>query len=85
MLIATLFDGSFHVVRNVSDRPTLDYDSTNIEVAGDSLEFSSENLTRSSRAVFTSVESGTIKFSDVNRIVGATPFDGMGTFAWIHE
>lgn len=45
----------------------------------------SENLSLSARAIFVKSEGGSMKFTDMNRIDGAASFDGMGTFAWLHE
>ncbi|THH10356.1 hypothetical protein EW145_g1385 [Phellinidium pouzarii] len=94
IVLVTLFDGTFRVVQDVCTTPTFDVTrGSNVidgEVEIDSGEefrtlLSSKNLSRSARATFVKSEGGVLQPTDVGRISGATTFDGIETFLWLHE
>jgi hypothetical protein len=74
-LIISLFDGSIHLVHNLSSEPTLIPNGDN---------FTSHNLSMTTRAAFIRSEPGNINSSDVNRITGLVPY-GHATVLWAHE
>ncbi|OAX44098.1 hypothetical protein K503DRAFT_706991 [Rhizopogon vinicolor AM-OR11-026] len=77
VLILALFDGSFHVIHNLSVEPTwspLHADDT----------LTSTELSRASRALFAKVTPG-ISRMDVNRISGMVSYDSQSTLVWIYE
>ncbi|KAK7435518.1 hypothetical protein VKT23_019640 [Stygiomarasmius scandens] len=77
-LIISLFDGSFHAIRNLSTSPTIeDDDSENA--------LTSKLLSSAVRSVFSRVEQEQITFSDVNRTSGMVSYDDAGVLAWVHE
>lgn len=84
-LIIGLFDGSFHVVQNVSDVPTLHRNDQTKQIENEQFVLSSTNLSHAARGIFNSVEDGSMQFTDVNRMNGATSFDSFGTMTWLHE
>ncbi|KAG0698424.1 putative zinc-finger of transcription factor IIIC complex-domain-containing protein [Suillus ampliporus] len=77
-LILSLFDGSFHVIHNISVEPTW---SPPLE--DDTL--TSAELSRASRALFTKVTPAGISYMDVNRIGGMVSYDSQSTHIWIYE
>ncbi|KAG6898898.1 hypothetical protein C0993_003000 [Termitomyces sp. T159_Od127] len=77
ILVLTLFDGSFHVIYNLSSEPTMIPQSDDIVVT-------SENLSQAVRSVFVQTEND-VDFGDMNRITGLTSYDGSATFIWIQE
>jgi len=76
-LIISLFDGSFHAIRNLSTSPTIEDDSENT--------LTSKLLSSAVRSVFSRVEQEQITFSDVNRTSGMVSYDDAGVLAWVHE
>ncbi|OJA09194.1 hypothetical protein AZE42_00702 [Rhizopogon vesiculosus] len=77
VLILALFDGSFHVIHNLSVEPTW-----SPLYADDTL--TSTELSRASRALFAKVTPG-ISRMDVNRISGMISYDSQSTLVWIYE
>jgi general transcription factor 3C protein 4 len=83
-LVVSLFDGSFHVISNLSANPQLVASNT-------SESLTTEGLSLQARTAFTRVETREARLStaitryDANRISGMTSYDHGGTFAWIHE
>ncbi|KAJ8588488.1 hypothetical protein M405DRAFT_740181 [Rhizopogon salebrosus TDB-379] len=77
-LILALFDGSFHVIHNLSVKP-----SWNPSVANDTL--TSAELSRASRELFAKVTPAGISRMDVNRIGGMVSYDSQSTLVWIYE
>jgi general transcription factor 3C protein 4 len=77
-LILALFDGSFHVIHNLSVEP-----SWNPSVANDTL--TSAELSRASRELFAKVTPAGISRMDVNRIGGMVSYDSQSTLVWIYE
>ncbi|KAJ7097604.1 putative zinc-finger of transcription factor IIIC complex-domain-containing protein [Mycena epipterygia] len=77
-LMFCLFDGSFHVIHNISLDPswTPSNPSNNI---------TTENLSVAARSIFTRVEPGTVDLDLVNRISGMASYDGSATVTWVHE
>lgn len=84
-LIVTLFDGSYHVVKNVSTRPTLADKSVMEDDGEGESSMTSAKLSRIAREYFVAAEAGSAKFSDMNATNGVTEFDGSGTVVWLHE
>lgn len=78
VLVLSLFDGSFHVLHNVSSDPSWTSTIPNYSLT-------SEKLSAASRSVFSEVEQGEISYSDVNRICGMIPYDSSATILWVHE
>lgn len=77
-LILALFDGSFHVIHNMSTEP-----SWSPPHADDTL--TSTELSRASRELFAKVTPGGISRMDVNRIGGMASYDSQSTLVWIYE
>lgn len=77
-LIICLFDGSFHVIHNLSSNPSW----TSVSPTND---MSGHELSEAARTAFDQTESENPKPTDVNRICGLVPFDGQATALWIHE
>ncbi|KAI0766669.1 putative zinc-finger of transcription factor IIIC complex-domain-containing protein [Trametes elegans] len=75
--VASLSDGSFHVVYRVSGEPTLDPPSPEA--------VSSDNLSAISRSVFQQAEPEKVTSKDVDRINAMTAYDGGSTFMWTYE
>lgn len=73
----TLFDGSFHVIYNLSGEPTMTPQAGDIVVT-------SEKLSQAVRSVFVQTEDD-VDSGDMNRITGLTSYDGSSTFIWIQE
>lgn len=88
-VLLSLFDGSFHVIYNISTEPTLKADASNTDAS-----FSSERLSAISRSVFVQCEGEALgalvddsKMKNVvNRIGGMTPYSSESPIiTWIHE
>jgi hypothetical protein len=77
-LILSLFDGSFHVIHNMTMDPTW-----TPPLAGDIL--SSAELSRASRALFARVTPAGISYLDVNKIGGMASYDSQSSIIWIYE
>lgn len=77
-LILSLFDGSFHVIHNMTMDPTW-----TPPLAGDIL--SSAELSRASRALFAKVTPAGISYLDVNKIGGMASYDSQSSIIWIYE
>ena len=88
-LVISLFDGSFHVIRNLFHEPawsTSTVDGSDGMGVADSSTFTSEGLSAISRAAFTQAERSDVRFTDVNRINGMLAHDDVsGTVMWLHE
>ncbi|PAV19637.1 transcription factor tfiiic complex subunit sfc9 [Pyrrhoderma noxium] len=91
-IIITLFDGSFHVIRNVWNEPLYRDDSPNKDeniVSADDNNLlnnlTSAALSNLARSIFWKVEGAAIQDKDVGRISGATSFDEYGTALWLYE
>lgn len=76
LLLLSLFDGTFHLIHNVSLEPTMIPD-------GD--EFTSEHMSFLARATFTRTEGGAVTKADMNRISGIVSYDGLSALGWVHE
>jgi hypothetical protein len=74
MLIVTLADGSFHVVQNLSSSPSWSEDA-----------ITSQQLSKTARSVFVEIQDGNVDSTDMNRITGATSFDGAFNLVWTQE
>ncbi|KAI5121645.1 hypothetical protein M0805_001172 [Coniferiporia weirii] len=84
--LITLFDGSFHIVRDICTTPAYDLAGGGSVHSNDrTLPLSSALLSRNARAVFTKTEGGKVQWTDVGRTSGAVGFDGISTFLWLHE
>jgi len=77
-LILALFDGSFHVIHNLSVEP-----SWCSSLADDTL--TSAELSRTSRELFAKMTPAGITDMDVNRISGMESYDLQSTLVWIYE
>ncbi|KAG6888595.1 hypothetical protein C0995_007114 [Termitomyces sp. Mi166 len=77
ILVLTLFDGSFHIVYNLSGEPTMTPPTDDNAVI-------SEKLSQTVRSVFAQTEND-VDSGDMNRITGLTSYDGSATFIWIQE
>ncbi|KAI9451937.1 putative zinc-finger of transcription factor IIIC complex-domain-containing protein [Lactarius psammicola] len=77
----SLFDGSFHVIYNVSFSPTV----TPPNGAAEQDNFTSSNLSSMSRKVFVQVEGGAVPHVEMNRISGMVSFAGFPIVCWTHE
>ncbi|TDL24008.1 hypothetical protein BD410DRAFT_767896 [Rickenella mellea] len=82
-LLVTLFDGSFHIVYNLSSEPSLQDRTMDIDGSNRSMP-SSALVSSRTRAAFERAE-GSVQHLDVNRTSGALSFDGSSTVAWLHE
>lgn len=74
ILIVTLADGSFHVVQNLSSFPSWSEDV-----------ITSLQLSKVARSVFVEIQDGNVDSVDMNRITGATSFDGAFNLVWTQE
>ncbi|KAG7450657.1 uncharacterized protein BT62DRAFT_984993 [Guyanagaster necrorhizus] len=70
----TLFDGSIHIIHDVTNNPSWDGSSLTTQALSDAV-----------RAIFVRSESETIQNMDDNHISGMVPYDSMGSLIWIHE
>ncbi|KAG6909755.1 hypothetical protein DXG01_015471 [Tephrocybe rancida] len=77
IIILTLFDGSFHVVYDISGEPTMTPPTDDTLV-------SSESLSQAVRSVFVQSEQD-VDTGDMNRITGLASYDSSSTFIWIQE
>ncbi|KAG5724095.1 Profilin-2, partial [Termitomyces sp. T112] len=77
LLILTLFDGSFHVIYNLSGEPTMTPPMNDTLVT-------SEKLSQAVRSVFVQTEND-VDSCDMNRVTGLTSYDGSSTFIWVQE
>jgi hypothetical protein len=82
VLVISLFDGSFHLVRGVSSsEPALDNDG------GGSL--STAKLSKNARNLFLRAEqpqqTAPLTRLDANRISGMVSYDGAANVLWLHE
>ena len=78
-IVLSLFDGSFHVIYEVSSEPTLE-----TPVSGMGPDLSSWALSSSSRAVFLQSEKQATE-DDMGRMSGMISYDEASTVAWVHE
>ena len=86
VLIVTLFDGSFHIVYDVSTFPKLAEDMEMMDLGeGTFTGPSSELASRAARQAFMKAEGGSLQHADVNRTSATTSFDDLGTICWVHE
>ena len=83
-LVVTLFDGSFHVVRNFSSAPEI-VPSVTAGPGECSGRLTSETLSRVSRTVFEHAEKGNVDKSMTNRIYASSSYDGDAVFLWAYE
>jgi general transcription factor 3C protein 4 len=86
----SLFDGSFHVIQNLSHEPMWSSSTADgrdgAEVGDSNATFTSEGLSAASRTAFTLAERRDIRFTDVNRISGMLAHDdASGVMMWLHE
>jgi hypothetical protein len=73
-----LFDGSFHVVHNVSSDPSWTPSDPDDAI-------STQKLSATARSIFTRVEPGAVDAELENRISAMTSYDGSATVTWVHE
>ncbi|KAJ7916764.1 putative zinc-finger of transcription factor IIIC complex-domain-containing protein [Mycena leptocephala] len=77
-LMFCLFDGSFHIIHNLSLDPS--WTPSNPEN-----NLTTQNLSIVARSIFTRVEPGTVDAELENRISGMASYDGSATVTWVHE
>lgn len=77
-LVLCLFDGSFHVIHGISIDPSYFPSSPSSPLTG-------TNLSATVRSIFSQVEMGDIRSTDVNRTSGMMPYDNSSTVVWVHE
>ncbi|KAJ7312923.1 putative zinc-finger of transcription factor IIIC complex-domain-containing protein [Mycena albidolilacea] len=77
-LMICLFDGSFHVVHNVSSDPSWTPSDPDDAI-------STQKLSATARSIFTRVEPGAVDAELENRISAMTSYDGSATVTWVHE
>ncbi|KAH9074878.1 transcription factor IIIC subunit delta N-term-domain-containing protein [Lactarius deliciosus] len=80
-VVLSLFDGSFHIIYNVSSSPavTLPIEATEQD------KLTSSYLSSMSRKVFVQVEGGAVPRVEMNRISGMVSFAGFPIVCWAHE
>ncbi|KAI9440782.1 putative zinc-finger of transcription factor IIIC complex-domain-containing protein, partial [Lactarius indigo] len=80
-VVLSLFDGSFHVIYDVSFSPTV----TPPTEATEQDKLTSSYLSSMSRKVFVHVEGGAVPHVEMNRISGMVSFAGFPIVCWAHE
>ncbi|KAH9172208.1 transcription factor IIIC subunit delta N-term-domain-containing protein [Lactarius sanguifluus] len=80
-VVLSLFDGSFHIIYNVSSSPDV---MPPIE-ATEQDKLASSYLSSMSRKVFVQVEGGAVLHVEMNRISGMVSFAGFPIVCWAHE
>lgn len=86
-LVITLFDGSFHVIRDLSRDPQW-ASISDIQSHDDEVDYgtlTSENLSKVSRTLFVKAEKGNVDRRDMVRINGVAPYDDASCFSWMYE
>lgn len=86
VLIITLFDGSFHVICDLSRDPR--WVSTSDDIQNQVLGYgplTSENLSKMSRSMFVKAEKGDVDRRDMVRINGVVSYDDTSCFSWVYE
>ncbi|KAF8835955.1 hypothetical protein BDN67DRAFT_912054 [Paxillus ammoniavirescens] len=78
LLVVALFDGSLHVIHNISTEPSW------TPTASDD-HLTSEALSQTFRAFFAEATPAGVEFMDVNRTSGLVSYDSHSTLAWIYE
>jgi hypothetical protein len=79
-IVLSLFDGSFHVLYDISSSPTVNPHLDLTRQSG----FSSRDLSSVSRRIFIQIEGGAIP-QEMNRINGMVSFGGFPIVCWAHE
>jgi hypothetical protein len=80
-IVLSLFDGTLHVLHDISSSPTV---GPSMRSAGQS-GFSSSDLSSISRKIFIQLEGGAIPQEEMNRINGMASFGGFPIVCWAHE
>lgn len=78
LLLVALFDGSLHVIHNISTEPSW------TPTASDD-HLTSEALSQTFRAFFAEATSAGVEYMDVNRTSGLVSYDSHSTLTWIYE
>src|SRR5271154_2750895 len=73
-LILALFDGTFHVIHNISVEPSWSPHGFS----------TTDDLSAVARAVATRAESGISQLTDMHRISGFASYDGSGIVTWVY-
>ncbi|KAF9527262.1 transcription factor IIIC subunit delta N-term-domain-containing protein [Crepidotus variabilis] len=91
-LIVTLYDGSFHVVKNLSlapiyavTTPTSNGEVTRLDTESNAMHPTSHLLSKVGRTVFERVDGGDVDYMDSARIYGSTSYGDNSTFLWAYE
>ncbi|KAF5339838.1 hypothetical protein D9611_009127 [Ephemerocybe angulata] len=77
-LTLSLFDGSIHVIHQVTSNPQ--WTPPTVDTS-----WTSSKLSRTCRSIFNKVESGAIDDKVMNRISGFCSYDNSSSFVWAHE
>jgi hypothetical protein len=77
-LVISLFDGSLHVIHDLSREPSWNPSTTDHGLT-------SQKVSEVSRSLFTQAELRSTGNADVNRISGLISYDGYSTVLWVHE
>jgi general transcription factor 3C polypeptide 4 len=80
-IVLSLFDGTFHVLYNISSSPTVRASIGSTNQSG----LSSSDLSLVSRRIFEQIEAGAILQEEMNRINGMASFGGFPILCWAHE
>jgi general transcription factor 3C polypeptide 4 len=80
-IVLSLFDGTLHVLHDISSSPTVRPSMRSTEQSG----FSSSDLSSVSRRIFIQIEGGAIPQEEMNRINGMASFGGFPIVCWAHE
>ncbi|KAF9220011.1 hypothetical protein BS17DRAFT_854039 [Gyrodon lividus] len=78
VLFVALFDGSLHVIHNISTEPSWTPTSSDDQLT-------SEAISQASRAFFARATPAGIQYMDVNRTNGLVSYDSHSTLTWIYE
>lgn len=77
-MVLTLSDGSFHAIHGISNNPSLQAQTNDLDMI-------SESLSRAARSVILQIDNEASSAQDVNCINGMLCYDNAATFTWIHE
>lgn len=78
IVVLTLSDGSFHAIHGISNNPSLQAQTNDLDMI-------SESLSRAARSVILQIDNEASSAQDVNCINGMLCYDNAATFTWIHE
>jgi hypothetical protein len=76
-LVISLFDGSFHVIKNLCTAPEY--------ITSGDAALTSKKMSSAARSLFVRAEGRELQKPDANRISGMISLDRGWTYAWVHE